>query len=310
MRFISIIMLIFVFTSNCYAVCKGKILNPITDICWQCIFPIKIYGVCSCPFPPPVYRRVGITVSFWEPARFVETVKDPYCFPSIGKQLSHSSSSRSPILGGGSSDQGTDQGDPSSFAQAHYFIFPVWSIMGLFTDYACVENGGMDIAYITEVDPLWNNDSLAFIINPEALLFANPIAQLSCIADSVSSNLGRPIDALFWCIGSGGSVYPLTGHVNDDNLVQANNDIAERMIYKLGREGLLWDMAVYYCSGVPTPIWIKSHYKLQIVKPVRGFQCIPIGRSSLIWGIAKNPPTYIGDNFLWMIFRKRWCCAY
>jgi len=130
------------------------------------------------------------------------------------------------------------------------------------------------------------------------------------VADSVASNAGLPLSSLFWCMGSGGSAYPLTGHVNDDNYVQANNSIAARMIYKLGREGLLWDTATNLCAKVPSPIWVKSHYRLQITKPVRGFQCIPIGRSSLIWGIAKNPPTMKGDNFLWMIFRKRACCAF
>ncbi|MCV5837072.1 TraU family protein, partial [Escherichia coli] len=25
--------------------CEGRFVNPITDICWSCIFPIKVAGV-------------------------------------------------------------------------------------------------------------------------------------------------------------------------------------------------------------------------------------------------------------------------
>ena len=39
---------------------------------------------CVCPIPVAPYVRFGITASLWEPARMIETVKDPYCFPAIG----------------------------------------------------------------------------------------------------------------------------------------------------------------------------------------------------------------------------------
>lgn len=35
----------------------------------------------------------------------------------------------------------------------------------------------MDIGHITELDPMWNDDQLSLIINPEAALFGNVIAQ-------------------------------------------------------------------------------------------------------------------------------------
>jgi conjugal transfer pilus assembly protein TraU len=65
-------------------------------------------------------------------------------------------------------------------------------------DFPCTEKRDFDLAYMTEVDPLWNDDSLAFIINPEALLFGNPIAQTACVADSVAAAVYQPIDPLFW----------------------------------------------------------------------------------------------------------------
>jgi len=306
-----------------HTLCKGTFINPVTDVCWHCMFPMKIAGmeimsgpsgppdmanspICVCPFPPPIFIRIGIPVSFWEPARYIETVKDPFCFPGLGFGFSTNT-----IKGAGSSSTPKSNTEgTSSFQQAHYAIFPIYAMMELFTDFICVEHSGFDMAYITEVDPLWNDDILSFIIQPESLLFANPIAQLACVADSIAANVLYPIPFLFWCMGSSGSAYPLTGHIDSPDYVQVNHGIAARMIYKLGREGLLWDPGISLCAAIPSFIWTKWNYRLQIVRPIRGFQCPPIGRSSLVWGIAKNPPIGIADNFLFMVFRKRVCCAF
>ena len=60
------------------ATCKGKFANPITDICWSCMFPLTIGGAtlasmdqedtanpngmgCYCGNPP----KAGMKVSFW-----------------------------------------------------------------------------------------------------------------------------------------------------------------------------------------------------------------------------------------------------
>ena len=79
--------------------CQGKMLNPINDICWSCMFPIKIGGkvnlnmdnqedngsspndwFCTCTHP----SRSGVTVSFWEPTHLVEVVRTPFCMVSLG----------------------------------------------------------------------------------------------------------------------------------------------------------------------------------------------------------------------------------
>ena len=51
----------------------------------------------------------------------------------------------------------------------------------------------------------------SFIINPEALLFGNPIAQTACVADSVAATVSQPIDPLFWCMGSWVRLSPVGG---------------------------------------------------------------------------------------------------
>ena len=212
-------------------------------------------------------------------------MKDPWCFNLIGADLGGNG-----FLAGDS--QRTTKASKSMFAQAHYYMLNVWSLLDLFLDLPCLENTGFDVGYITEVDPLWNDDLLAFLLNPEALLFGNPVLQFSCIADSVAANAGLPLDVLFWCMGSWGSAYPLTGHKGNDSIVEDNAALAGRMIYKLVREYTLLDTATNVCGPTMWPIWTKSHYRLQIMKPVRDYTCQPIGRSGLIWAAGQESPLF------------------
>ena len=78
----------------------------------------------------------------------------------------------------------------SSFYQAHFYLNPVLYWLEVLLDFPCLENGAFDLAYLTEVDPLWNDDELTLILNPEAVLFANPLALAACAADCVAATLG------------------------------------------------------------------------------------------------------------------------
>jgi conjugal transfer pilus assembly protein TraU len=311
------------------AVCKNSILNPVTDINWQGIFPVRIGGVTikgsNDPSDDPpesvgspvcicgsgVGTKIGIRAGFVEPARLIETVKDPYCFTTLGTQLSNPSQGF--LSGENMTRTSGDNVNINTFQQVHWYIFPVWQMLDLFLDVPCLgEKIGFDIAYMSEIDPTHNNGLLTSLLNPEALLFANPVSSLACVADSIAANAGYPLDPLFWCMGSWGGTYPLGGSVGVENYIEGNAAIAAKTIYKMGRTMLLWDPGIDYCGKVPTPIWKKSNYKMHLTKPVRDSQVLPIGRSSLIWGHLKNPPYAAGenssDNFLWILFRKNLCC--
>ena len=77
--------------------CTGRMVNPITDICWACVLPITIGAapvvpgrtsdtlnfpspVCVCPAPPPLFVRIGVAVGYWEPIRLIDVTKSPFCF--------------------------------------------------------------------------------------------------------------------------------------------------------------------------------------------------------------------------------------
>ena len=308
---------------NLFAVCTptgALTVDIILKADYTAMFPLRIAGIpivpgriqdvggsvsspiCICKDPIP---RIGIPVSFFEPSRLIEVVKDPYCFPSMGFGLTTSGGT----LGGTSGDDGS--GNQSTFYQAHYYIFPIYALLELLTDFICLQMTGFDMAYLTEVDPLWNNDTLSAILNPEALLFGNPISNLACIADAVTSAVFEPIDALFWCKGSWGNAYPLTGQTGGDGYVEGGASVAASLIYKLHRQLVLWGSwgQAGLCGYYPAPIWRKSAYRLQIVTPIPSVYATTIGTTGTIWSFGKNPP-FVGDNFSYLLFKKRECCAF
>lgn len=311
--------------SRAWATCDGSFVNPLTEICWSCIFPIKIGGtiilgsdypdtkdavsspICFCPGPAGI-PVPGISISFWEPVKIIEVVKDPGCFPSLGLHVD---------IAGGSNLSGTlstvhSKGSAAyTFMQAHEIIFPVFKILDILVDFPCRAGGDFDVAFLTEVDPTWNNDMLAMILNPEALVFANPVAEFSCIADSVAATSGTPRDELFWCMGGWGTAYPLAGGITSKSITEASAAIAARLLYKLHRLMLVCDRNINPCGCVNPPIWNKSHWRLQPLRPKAATAtAIRIGEPVELWGANLNPPYEKGcDNFAYVVFRKVSCCA-
>lgn len=311
--------------------CTGKFANPITDICWSCVFPIKLGGAtlighdqednntssgqpfCFCG-NGTVNPKIGIKTDFWEPARLFEVSRRPHCYPSLGGV----------VLDTGVSAPAHDQRKRSdnrpsntSFYNAHWYANPIFYWLEVMLDNQCLEQGTFDIAYATEYDPLWTDSQLAFLIAPDSALFANPVAQAACAADCVASTLGFPLNALFWCAGCQGSMYPLTGWVATHiGGVQASTLLMQRMTNKLHRQGLMWAGSGNggLCGFYPQVVMDKTNYKSQMLFPIpnttkiAGRCCQPYGRTTIITGAGKEIP-YVGEDFAYQIFRKRSCCA-
>ncbi len=303
---------------------KGSFLDIFFDIRWEALFPISIAGVkikgpknslgdppgtkggriiCLCKKDGKVV--LGTTVSYWNPVRAVETTKIPWCISTFQKFLNLGNYWKS--LG-----SFTNQADTTStFTNVHNIKFNVLDVLNLFVDVPCVPHEGLDIAYFSEIDPTWNNSIIAYFIHPEAILFANPVAQMACAADAATSVVDWPIDALFWCAGSWGGVYPFVGYNQRGNYIQGNVLNMARLLYKEVRTGVSWDTGIDECGAVIVPIWVKSHFKFHQLKPVRG-PVLSIGRPTLLWEGGANPPggTSKGsaDNFSWVIWKFVKCC--
>ena len=334
-------------TRQAFAGVTAQAFNQSTDVDYSQI-DFTILGICICGAPP--YMTEGLLYEYWEPFLVIDTSSAAYYSAYEGRSFNSSDSSDSlwgssggdsggggnetpeesggnqggtPDTGGSSSSNYTsnfgvigqltmggknksqdavDNGE-STFAQAHGWLIPILPLCSR-SDY------GM---YFTEWDAMWQTDTLTAIIEPEAALFANPVSQLACMGDAVAANLGFPLDSLFWCVGSGGSAYPMTGHVADDNTVQANSTIASRLIYRLNRLFMICDPGLGDgCGCTPTPIWVKSHYKMAVRRPGPA-SVYPLGRSATLYGAGVNIP-YQGlmgpnDEFMWVVYRLKICCT-
>jgi conjugal transfer pilus assembly protein TraU len=306
--------------------CHGHMVNPINDVCWSCLFPISIGGapihsghypdtpnpnnpVCSCPGSP--LPKVGLSMGYWAPMALVDVTRTPFCMVNMGgTQLA-----RGTYYPHGTVSHYTNQN--TSFYHVHWYRYPLLAWLNLLTDGACGQNGTMDVAYLSEVDPAWYDDELNILQNPEAALFGNPLTQAACAADSLAATAYKPLDHLFWCLGAQGASYPLAGRVQEHvGGVQASTLLTERTAYLLHRRAQIWEsvgrQGFQLCHMMPMPILPKSRYRYQMVHPVPTSQphgCHPFGRSTAIWGAAHEYPVK-GEDFGYLVWRKRNCCAF
>lgn len=81
--------------------CEGRFVNPITDVCWRCIFPLSLGSVQVgkgdlpdtsnpgsplqlCPAPPPLFVRPGLAIGYWEPMAMTDVSRSPGCMVNLG----------------------------------------------------------------------------------------------------------------------------------------------------------------------------------------------------------------------------------
>ena len=309
------------------APCTGKFFNPITDICWDCLLPISLgkYNIiemsqegtnsytgapyCMCNSP----LRVGAAIGFFEPVRMAEVSRSNFCFHALGG-IQIDPGIDVPLH---SQAQKRDGQANHSFYQSHWYTSPLLFWLEVLLDDFCLERGTFDVAYISEADPTWADSEWSFVLNPDVVLFANPLAQGVCAADCIAATAGFPLNTLYWCDGCSGPMYPLTGWVGAHvGGVQASSLIVARMTNKMHRMGLIWagSGSAGTCGMYPQVLMDKTNYKFQMVYPtpqtdkIAGRCCQPFGRSSVLWGAGKEVP-FVGNNFAYQIFRKRDCCA-
>lgn len=316
-----------------FAICNGRIFNPITDVCWSCIFPISIGATpvipnkiadtpntstipCVCPGKILGLPQIGIPVGFWEGIELYEMSKEPFCFVSLGGI----SMPMQIFTGTGSQSINGRSGRYENW-HLHKYAMPIFKLLSIVFDALCLEISSFispfDIGYMTELDPLWMDDELTFVLNPEAVIFNNIIAQSACVADCVASTTRLPMDSLFWCGGCQGSIYPLTGNIHADyGSVQTTLLTMERFVAKMHRELQMWNTSgpESLCQPVPAPIIKKSQYRTQMTYPVpmnsSGLTngCQPMGRSNALYDSGKEIPIK-GENFGYLLWRKRNCCT-
>lgn len=303
--------------------CKAHFVNPLKDICWNCLFPLTIGksevvksgypdtknpGNPFCACPATVAGRLGITIGYWEPAALVDVTRKPYCMVNLGVQLNIKNQGL-----GGSQEPDTD--GRGAFYYVHWYKYPLMYWLQILTSIGCMESEDFDVLYPSELDPTWNDSEFSFVTNPEAVLFTTPPVRASCAFDATTSLASHAVDSLFWCQGSQGSTYPLTGFVaNQASPISAAALLAERADFKLHRMGAITDSvgdspnSLAICKTHHSSILPKSRYRYQLVNTLPdAHHCHPFGKSVVTWEAGHTYPGD-GDNFGFLIFKKRNCC--
>jgi len=296
--------------------------NPITDVCWWCFLPIRIGGikitlgynnidysdvsspVCVCMKPLP---RIGLTVSLWEAPRIAETVYKPFVFPSFCLNLGIG------LVPRGGQESANVVSHTRYNWQVHWFTYPITDMLSIAMDFACLEHTGFDVAWLTEIDPAWNDDFISLFTYPETILFANPIAEFACIPErSMTANKNFGFNSLFWCAGNWGTTYPFEETITDTDDPTASSALAVAKVNALLHRNLVAKKTTgssALCGLGFSFTFPKKQYKYQLAKPIRGAGCIPVGEDATWWTSLKEPMVH--DTYhVFVIWRKRDCCAF
>lgn len=308
---------------------KSELLGPalFTDICWDCVLPLVVAQVplgggggswipegatgkylCSCErggLPSP-----GVATSFWEPARIIEFETVPGCLSLLDTSLGTESADG---IRRGTHGRRDDSAGDLAFFHYHYYAFPILEMLSLFSGQLCAADGyhDLDLMYFSELDPTWNDDTLAFFVSPEAVLAANPAAAAACMGDAAASQAHAPLESLFWCAGSWGFLYPLSGFVNHPaGAPRTTSLLTARVLAALHRRGFAWrtmgDGAM--CGGKVDVTLPKGQYRFSMLRPVpEADSAHGFGESALIWGRGRGIPG-VAENPMYLIWRWRDCC--
>lgn len=321
-------------TAKASTICKGEIFNP-AGINWNNALPITTAGVssggghqnpsgmkamppiCRCKVVPPGIPIPGAGITYWEPLYVAEVTNMPGCLSSMGAKSVLSDSMTTSQLstaafGGYEEGDGLAEGNLLNM-HVHWYEYPIFALLDIMGNGLCQSGmSGFAFGGMTEVMPYWQNTELAVKMFPLSLLVANPIADLACIPDVISSNLRNPIEPLFWCAGNQGNLYPPTGW--NSNL---QNGIADNNLLILGRfmnsyaqmGALLTTIGPgAICAAHYSPFLTRGQFRFEPIQPIPSIRTATLGMNTMLW--SSTPPLNIGDridnNFL--IWQGKQCC--
>jgi len=311
----------------------------ISNVCWGCIFPVRLAGwtvfgssisnggtdsnglsLSSRPSVPPgaadravcictegALPQVGVPVGMWMPTEIYETTMAPGCSSALGGVRIGIAD---PIYLGTSGNPagGLQQ---QSFNHVHTYSFPVVQMMELFTK--CVASyADIDILYMSEIDPMWNDPIVAMYGNPMSVFGSSIVAQAACAADSISASMGQPIDDLFWCGGTWSSTMaPYTGFEHSQGPVQYSSATAQKLLAMNAARGISRSTVgnAALCQAQYSPMLKRSHYRWQTAWPrAEGTRNHGSGETVLRWGAGRTIPG-VADMPIYLRWDWTDCCS-
>ena len=319
--------------SNLYALGKHPCLDPFSTIDWGFFFDEFLlgsygYGNSKSPFCQCVTNSklgqidAGIKMRIVDMTGFAEVTDTPFYFPCFMKNHPNKVAMKKRSVSLSTTSENLED-ETGTYMNAHFITYPIFAVLNLFTNQACLSGGKIDLPFIGELEPEWYNEFVAVYTHPENVLVSNPIAQLACLQDCVSSAFKKPNESLIWCRGCWHTQRAGDGMVHGKIGIL---DAAELTV------NMLDYMAMSYRSAQSIPVFhlpaglkinlasandiacgvrryfprvIKPAYFLQPAYPTVNSP-IPIGYPPLLWTNFKTVPGYTSRVFA--IWKKKICC--
>lgn len=324
------ILIAFTFTSAMpQSWCNGSFPNLITDICYDCVFPITAGGgviqmgvsgddyntgastlpVCICISN----LTAGTPMSMWEPRYMVDTTNKPGCMPLLGGL--DITPPVNDLEYGGQKNTNAQLNGPNkgSFMHANEYINPVMTALGVIAGSPCLDNRSFDTPFLSWADPTWNDDSLSLILTPYAYPFVGIASIASEMPDAIAATFGFPLETLFWVAGAWGPMYPLNGNVATMTTPeQVTHLVMARLLAKLhaagSQQSSAGQAALESCGalGIPELIMDKRQYKTNRVYPFSDNLCTPIGRPLVLQEMNAAMPW--DKDYGYIVFQRKDCC--
>ena len=312
----------------------------VNNICWDCIFPLRISGVtifksslsgggtdakgfalssrpevpsgaanksfCACNEGSGL-PYAGIPIGMWLPSTLYETTFAPGCSSVLGGiRLGISD----PLYRGTSGFPAGDLTD-QSFNHVHLYSYPLVAMMELFT--SCESQfSDIDVLYMSEVDPMWNDPVIALYGNPMSIFGTSLPAQAACAADAVSASMGKPIDELFWCGGTWSSTMaPYTGIEHAQGPMQFSSATSQKLLAMNVARGITRNKKGNdaLCKAQFDPMIERSGYRWQVAWPrPEGTRNHASGETPLRWAGGRLMPG-VAELPIYLLWEWTDCCS-
>jgi conjugal transfer pilus assembly protein TraU len=307
--------------SNTFAAisCNGRVFNPVTDMNWNNGLPVVAGGqnlgksgpnnpalhsmpaVCTCGI------KIGVGVTYWEPSYVAEIARSAGCLSTMGGTAAFGNT-----MANMNASKAKGHGNDKQRMQVHWYKYPVAAMMDVLKNLGgCISLPDFQLAYMSEVDPDWNAGPNSILSQAEALLFSNPIAIMACLPEVGTALFNMSLDVLFWCSGSQGTVYPMTGDSTSHTTNQKGNiQVLAKYVARTFKTGGIFASIGPWaqCSSVYSPVWLKSQFRIDPIYPIHVNRTIVFGKPEAAFSVPSiNTPTQTESAY--MIWQAKQCCA-
>ena len=330
LRGLVLLLSILVATAQAQSLCTGSFPNLITDVCYDCMFPMSLGGglisigvsgddystgvsgspLCVCTNT----LQIGVPIGFWEPRYMVDTTNTPGCMPLLGGISIDPPYNASEYGGDKAVNSQIHGNNKTAFMHANEYINPVMSALGVISGSPCLDNRSFDTPFISWADPTWGDDTLSMLLTPYAYPFAGIPEIAAEMPDAIAATVSFPFASLFWVAGAWGPMYPLNGNVASAKTPeQISHLMVTRIFAKLHAAGAQQTSAgpdaLQACNalGFPELIMDKRQYKINRTFPFPDNMCTTIGRPLALQEMGAARP--VDKDYGYFVFQRKDCCA-